>query len=58
VEPDTGFGALVPGVSHIAAYRDAAARAFAHGYHLAVGAGAICVLAAAVTAVLGFRRPS
>jgi MFS transporter, DHA2 family, methylenomycin A resistance protein len=38
------------------AYRDAAARAFAHGYHLAVGAGAICVLAAAVTALVGFRR--
>jgi EmrB/QacA subfamily drug resistance transporter len=39
------------------AYRDAAAQAFTHGYHLAVGVGAICVLAAAVTAFLGFRQP-
>jgi MFS transporter, DHA2 family, methylenomycin A resistance protein len=39
------------------AYRDAAAQAFAHGYHLAVGVGAICVLAAAVPALLGFRQP-
>jgi hypothetical protein len=39
------------------AYRDVAARAFVHGYHLAVGVGAICVLAAAVTALLGFRQP-
>jgi hypothetical protein len=29
-----------------------------HGYHLAVGIGAACVLAAAATALLGFRRPS
>ena len=41
------------------AYRSAAAQAFTHGYHLAVGLGAICVLAAAVPALLGFRqRPS
>jgi len=41
------------------AYRAAAAQAFTHGYHLAVGLGAICVLAAAVPALLGFRqRPS
>jgi hypothetical protein len=39
------------------AYREAAAQAFTHGYHLAVGVGAICVLAAAVTAFLGFRPP-
>ena len=40
------------------AYRDIAAQAFVHGYHVAVGAGAICALAAAVTALLGFRQPS
>ena len=39
------------------AYRDAAAQAFTHGYHLAVGMGAICVLGAAVPAFLGFRQP-
>lgn len=39
-------------------YRDVAARAFVHGYHLAVGVGAVCVLVAAVTAILGFRKPS
>ena len=39
------------------AYQDAAAGAFTHGYHLAVGAGALCVLAAAVIALLGFRHP-
>jgi MFS transporter, DHA2 family, methylenomycin A resistance protein len=39
------------------AYQDAAAQSFLHGYHLAVGIGAACVLAAAVTALLGFRRP-
>jgi EmrB/QacA subfamily drug resistance transporter len=38
------------------AYRDAAARAFVHGYQLAVGIGAACLLAAAATAALGFRR--
>ncbi|HEX3513594.1 MAG TPA: hypothetical protein VHT26_06305 [Trebonia sp.] len=31
------------------------AQAFTHGYHVAVGVGAICVLAAAVPALLGFR---
>jgi MFS family permease len=40
------------------AYRDTAAQSFVHGYHLAVGVGAACVLAAAVAALLGFRRPS
>jgi len=40
------------------AYRDAAAQAFAHGYHLAVGLGAVCVLAAAVPAFFGFRQSS
>jgi DHA2 family methylenomycin A resistance protein-like MFS transporter len=39
-------------------YRHAAARAFTHGYQLAVGVGAICLLAAAVTAMLGFRQPA
>lgn len=38
------------------AYRDVAARAFVHGYHVAVGAGAICALVAAATALLGLRR--
>jgi EmrB/QacA subfamily drug resistance transporter len=31
--------------------------AFAHGYHLAVGAGAACLAAAAVITFLGFRTP-
>ena len=39
------------------AYRHAAAQAFAHGYELALGAGAICLLAAAATALLGFGQP-
>jgi hypothetical protein len=39
------------------AYRGAAAQAFVHGYHLAAGIGAICVLGAATTALLGFRQP-
>jgi DHA2 family methylenomycin A resistance protein-like MFS transporter len=38
-------------------YRNAAADAFTHGYQLAVGAGAICLLAAAATALLCFRQP-
>jgi MFS transporter, DHA2 family, methylenomycin A resistance protein len=33
-------------------------QSFVHGYHLAVGVGAVCLLAAAVVAVSGFRRPS
>jgi hypothetical protein len=51
-------GAHIGAVSQVLgpAYRDVAARAFIHGYHVAVGAGAICVLAAAVTALLGFRQ--
>lgn len=40
------------------AYRHPAAQSFVHGYHLAVGVGAACLLAAAVVAVIGFRRPS
>jgi len=39
-------------------YRHPAAQSFLHGYHTAVGAGAACLLAAAVIAVLGFRRPA
>ena len=52
-------GARISAVTHALgpAYRDAAAQSFAHGYHLAVGIGAACVLAASVTALLGFRRP-
>ena len=38
-------------------YRNAAAQSFMHGHHLVVGAGAACVLAAAVIALLGFRGP-
>jgi len=37
------------------AYRQPAAQAFVHGYHLAVGVGAACLLAAAVIAAVGFR---
>jgi MFS transporter, DHA2 family, methylenomycin A resistance protein len=53
-------GARISAVTHGLgpAYRDVAAQSFVHGYHAAVGAGAICVLAAAATALLGFRRPS
>ena len=39
-----------------AGYRQLAAQSFAHGYHLAVAVGAACLLAAAVIAILGFRR--
>jgi hypothetical protein len=39
-------------------YRDAAAQAFVHGYHLAVGIAAACLLAGGVAALLGFRRRS
>jgi hypothetical protein len=38
-----------------AAYRQPAAASFEHGYHLAVGAGAGCLLVAALIAVAGFR---
>jgi MFS transporter, DHA2 family, methylenomycin A resistance protein len=38
------------------AYRQPAAQAFVHGYHLAVGMGAACLLVAAAVAILGFRR--
>lgn len=37
-------------------YRHAAAESFAHGYHLAVGAGAGCLLVAAAVAAAGFRH--
>lgn len=37
-------------------YHHAAAESFAHGYHLAVGVGAACLLVAAAVAVIGFRR--
>ena len=39
-------------------YRHPAAQSFVHGYHVAVGAGAACLLAAAVIAGVGFRRPA
>jgi MFS transporter, DHA2 family, methylenomycin A resistance protein len=52
-------GAHISAVTHAlgSAYQDAAAQSFIHGYHLAVGIGAACVLVAAATALLGFRRP-
>jgi EmrB/QacA subfamily drug resistance transporter len=52
-------GAHMSAVTHAlgSGYQAAAAQSFIHGYHLAVGIGAACVLAAAVTALLGFRRP-
>jgi DHA2 family methylenomycin A resistance protein-like MFS transporter len=39
------------------AYRHAAVGSFVHGYHLAVGVAAAFVLAAATSALIGFRRP-
>jgi MFS transporter, DHA2 family, methylenomycin A resistance protein len=52
-------GARISAVTHTlgAAYRDAAAQSFVHGYHLAVGIGAACVFAAATAALLGLRHP-
>lgn len=43
-----------------ATYRHPAAQAFIHGYHLAVGVGAACLVAAGLVALVGFRhsRPS
>jgi hypothetical protein len=54
------FGAHLSAVTQALgpAYRDAAAQSFIHGYHLAVGTGAALVLAAAVTALIGFWRPA
>ena len=40
------------------AYRHSAAESFVHGYHLAVGVGAVSLLVAAVVALVGFRRRS
>jgi DHA2 family methylenomycin A resistance protein-like MFS transporter len=40
------------------AYRHAAAESFVRGYHLAVGIAAAFVLIAAITALIGFRRPA
>ena len=37
-------------------YHDPAAQAFVHGYHLAVGVGAACLLAAGAVALVGFRQ--
>jgi hypothetical protein len=53
-------GGRIGTVSHAlgSAYRYPAAQSFVHGYHLAVTAGATCLLAAAAVAVIGFRtRP-
>jgi MFS transporter, DHA2 family, methylenomycin A resistance protein len=38
-----------------AAYRQPAVQSFGHGYHLAIGTGAACLLLAALIAVTGFR---
>jgi EmrB/QacA subfamily drug resistance transporter len=38
------------------AFRHPAIESFVHGYHLAVGVGAACLLLAALVAVLGFHR--
>ena len=40
------------------AYRHPAAESFVHGYHLAVGVAAACLVAAAGVAAIGFRIPS
>jgi MFS transporter, DHA2 family, methylenomycin A resistance protein len=50
-------GGRIGAVSHAlgSAYRQPAAQSFVHGYHLAVTAGAACLLAAAVVAIIGFR---
>jgi len=40
------------------AYRHPAAQAFVRGYHLAVGVGATCLLAAGVIALAGFQQRS
>lgn len=40
------------------AYRHAAAQSFVDAYHLAVGIAVACLLAAALTALFGFRRSS
>ena len=40
------------------AYRHAAVQSFVHGYHLAIGIAAVFVLAAAIAALIGFRRPT
>ena len=54
--PNVG-GARIAAVARTlgAAYRQPAAASFEHGYHLAVGAGAGCLLLAALIAVAGFR---
>lgn len=39
-------------------YRHPATQSFVHGYQLAIGLGATCLLVAAVVAIIGFRRPS
>lgn len=39
-----------------ASYRKPAGDAFVHGYHVAVGVGAACLLLAALVALFGFRR--
>lgn len=52
-------GAHISTVTHAlgTGYRAAAAQAFVHGYHVAVGVGAGCLLAAAAVAFVGFHRP-
>jgi predicted MFS family arabinose efflux permease len=51
-------GARITDVVHALgpAYRHPAAQAFTHGYHVAVGCGACCLVAAAAIAILGLRQ--
>lgn len=53
-------GAHISAVTHALgpAYRHPAIQSFVHGYHLAVGIAAAFVLAAAITALMGFRKPA
>jgi hypothetical protein len=53
-------GAHLTAVTHALgpAYGRVAAQSSVHGYRLAVGVGAACAAAAAITALVGLRRPS
>ncbi len=51
-------GGRIAAVTHaLGGYRGPAAAAFVHGYHLAVGAGALCLLLAALVTVALPARP-
>ncbi|WP_158607689.1 MFS transporter [Flexivirga caeni] len=53
-------GAHISAVTHALgpAYRHTAIQSFVQGFHLALGIAAALVLAAAITALLGFRKPA